>query len=197
MAVADVLFKQIPYTGVCTEDLLLIYKLFIRSRAEYMAVLWHSSLNLHQEMKVENIQITSLKIILQESFVSYPAALEMTGLSELSLRRKNRCLTFAKRCCKNSISSEMFPLNPEHQHDVRNSEKYIVNFAHTESYKNSAVPYCQRLLNQDYQEQEEKQKARVEAEKKRAKQEEKEKSRTKKEGERERREEERRRGGGQ
>ena len=109
----------------------------------------------------------------------------MTGLSELFLRRKICCLTFAKRCQKNSISSGMFPLNPEHQHNVRNSEKCIVNFAHTKNYKNSAVPYCQRLLNQDHQEQEERQKASVEAQRLRAKQEEKERFRTRKEEERE------------
>ena len=83
----------------------------------------------------------------------------------------------------------MFPQNPEHQHDVRNTEKFVVNFAHTENYKNSAVPYCQHLLNQDHQEQEERQKAKVEADRMRARQKEKEE-------ERERWGEERRRRGG-
>ena len=44
----------------------------------------------------------------------------------------------------------MFPLNTDSYPDLRNTEKYIVNFAHTENYLNSAVPYCQRLLNEDY-----------------------------------------------
>ena len=86
----------------------------------------------------------------------------------------------------------MSPLNPEHQHTVRHSKKFIVNFAHTENYKNSAVPYCQRLLNQDQQEQEDRQKASVEAQRVRVRQEEKERFRTRREEERERREEERR-----
>ena len=30
----------------------------------------------------------------------------------------------------------------------------MVNFAHTESYKKSAVPYCQNLLNADHRERE-------------------------------------------
>ena len=34
--------------------------------------------------------------------------------------------------------------------DLRNTEKYIVNFARTENYRNSAVPYFQRLLNADH-----------------------------------------------
>ena len=43
----------------------------------------------------------------------------------------------------------MFPLSHEHDQNVRNREKFKVNFAHTETYRQSAVPYCQRLLNQD------------------------------------------------
>ena len=31
--------------------------------------------------------------------------------------------------------------------DIRQSEKYVVNFARTENYRRSSVPYCQRLLN--------------------------------------------------
>ena len=43
----------------------------------------------------------------------------------------------------------MFPLSHEHDQNVRNREKFKVNFAHTETYRQSAVPYCQRLVNQD------------------------------------------------
>ena len=54
----------------------------------------------------------------------------------------------------------MFPINPEAQIELRHTEKFQVNFAHTENYKNSAVPYCQRLLNQDAADQREKEQAR-------------------------------------
>ena len=43
----------------------------------------------------------------------------------------------------------MFPLNQNNDQNVRSREKFEVNFAHTENYRNSAVPYCQRLLNAD------------------------------------------------
>jgi hypothetical protein len=144
------MLTKLRYIGVSTEDLLDIYRLFVRSRAEYMSVLWHSSLTIKESHKIENIQKTSLKVILQESYIDYLTALEMTGLSLLSVRRQVRCLTFAKRCLKNPDSITMFPVNPEYTHDLRNVEKYHVNFAHTENYKKSAVPYCQRLLNLDH-----------------------------------------------
>ena len=50
----------------------------------------------------------------------------------------------------NPQTKDMFPLNRHSSQDIRNTEKYLVNFAHTENYLNSAVPYCQRLLNEDY-----------------------------------------------
>ena len=42
---------------------------------------------------------------------------------------------------------QIFPLAPES--NIRHTEKYSVNFARTENYRNSAIPYCQRLLNEN------------------------------------------------
>ena len=90
------MLTKLKYVGVSTEDLIEIYTLFIRSRAEYVSVVWHSSLTQEQAQKIENIQKTNLKIILGEDYIDYPTALEWTGLKELFLRRQNRCLAFAK-----------------------------------------------------------------------------------------------------
>ena len=147
------MLSKLKYTGVSTKDLLEIYSLFIRSRAEYMSVVWHSSLTLIEDKKIENIQKTSLKIILGDNFVDYSGSLDQTGLKSLSDRRKSRCLSFAKRCLKNPHMQQMFPLAPES--NIRHTEKYSVNFARTENYRNSAIPYCQRLLNEDYRQEEE------------------------------------------
>ena len=155
------MLSKLKYTGVSTEDLLEIYRLFIRSKAEYMSALWHSGLTQEQTNKIENIQKSSLKIILQEMYIDYDIALEISGLSRLSLRRQTHCLTFAKRCLRNKQTAQMFPLNPDALYDLRNTDKFQVNFAHTENYKNSAVPYCQRLLNQDAADQKEKEQARA------------------------------------
>ena len=90
-----------------------------------------------------------MKIILGENYIDYFTALEWTGLKELFVRRQNRCLAFAKGSLKYPIGAEMFPPNQEHHLNPRTHEKYKVNFAHTESYRKSAVPHCQRLLNED------------------------------------------------
>ena len=134
------------YVGVSIEDLLDIYILFIRSVTEYCAVAFHSS------EKLEKIQKTSLKVILGESYVSYSAALEMCNLQTLYERREKRCLDFSLRCIKHERNSRLFPLNPiETNLEVRKREKFYVNFARTTTYKNSAIPYCQRKLNVHFQ----------------------------------------------
>ena len=144
------MLSKLKYVGVSTEDLIEIYTLFIRSRAEYLSVVWHSSLTAQQTNKIENIQRTSLKIILGDNYVDYPAALEMTALENLSLRRQRRCLAFSKNSLKYPVGQSLFPKNLDHGQNVRARETFVVNFAHTESYKKSAVPYCQQLLNDDH-----------------------------------------------
>ena len=65
-------------------------------------------------------------------------------------RREAIALKFAKNCLKNENFSKLFPLkNQNHGMKVRQPLKYQVNKANTERYKNSSIPYMQRLLNDD------------------------------------------------
>ena len=91
---------KLNYAGVSKEDLLEIYVLFIRSITEYCSVAFHSSLTVEQNNKLEQIQKVCLKIIIGEMYVSYSAALEMSGLKLSSERRKDRCLDFAEKCSR-------------------------------------------------------------------------------------------------
>ena len=137
------------YAGVSTEDLILIYKLHIRACLEYCGVAFHSSLSSQQAAALERCQAVCLRVILGECYISYEAAMEMTGTTKLSERRLKRCQAFAKKSLKHPLNARMFPLNTNNsmQHDIRNREKYAVNFAYTNIYKNSTIPFCQRLLN--------------------------------------------------
>ena len=91
-----------------------------------------------------------MKIILGDSYVDYSAAMKMCGLETLANRRKRRCLDFALKAVKHPRNKRMFPLNQvQSDYDIREREKYVVNFARTSAYQTSAIPYCQRLLN-DY-----------------------------------------------
>ena len=146
------MLTKLKYAGVSIEDLLDVYILFIRSIAEYCSVAFHSSLTIEQTNKIEQIQKICLKVILGEMYVSYSSALEMTNLTTLAERREKRCLDFALKCIKHPKNSKMFPpKNPkENEHFIRNREKFEVNFANSQAYQQSTIPYCQRLLNEFY-----------------------------------------------
>ena len=145
------LLTKLKYAGTSIEDLVHIYKMYIRSRLEYNSVVFHSSLTQKQSNTLDRCEAVCLKIILQDMFVSHSAACEMLGLTKLSLRRQSRSLSYAKKCVKHSQNKRMFPLNPNLNNtlDIRNREPYKVNFCRTEAYRNSTIPYCQRLLNID------------------------------------------------
>ena len=97
---------------------------------------------------IENIQKTCLKLILTDNYVSYEAALEMCDLKTLHTRRQTRCLKFAQKSLSHPQNSKLFPptdIDPGNIHTVRNRERFKVNKASTEQYRNSAVPFCRRL----------------------------------------------------
>ena len=122
------------------------------SRLEYCSVAFHSSLTKQQEASLERCQAVCLRVILQESYDSYKAALEKRGLTTLSSIRQARCLSFSLKTMKHEQNKQMFLLNPnlDKAVDIRNREHFKVNFAYTNSYKSSAVHFCRRLLNGHY-----------------------------------------------
>ena len=143
------LLTKLKYVGTSIEDLLDIYVLFIRSCAEYCCVAFNSSLTAEQSNCLETIQKVCLRVILGDNYVHYNAALEMTGLKTLYMRREERCLSFSLKCRKHPVHKKLFPVNssvhgnPDY---LREREPFKVNFAHTGTYQKSNIPYCQRLL---------------------------------------------------
>ena len=138
------ILRKLNAFEVAMEDLIMIYILFIRSRLEYSAVVWHSSITGGERIELERVQKVALRLILREEYDNYQHALEMSNLETLETRRKALCLKFAKKCSKSEHSQDLFPLNPNHHH-----EKYFVTFAKTDRLKDSAIPYMQRLLNSE------------------------------------------------
>ena len=141
------MLTKLKYIGVKVEDLIEIYVLFIRSVVEYCSIVFHSGLTIEQTNDLERIQKVCLKIILGDNFVNYSAALEMTGLDTLHIRREKRVLNFSLKCLKHPVHKNLFPLNEQNLLDNRHREVFKVHFAGTDSYRDSAIPYCQRKLN--------------------------------------------------
>ena len=122
------MLTKLKYVGVRIEDLIDIYILFIRSVVEYCSVAFHSSLTQEQASDIEQIQKTSLKVILGDSYMDYSAALEMCWLDTLYQRREKRCLNFALKCSKHPINGSLFPLNSKNDPAIlRKTDKFVVN----------------------------------------------------------------------
>ena len=150
------MLTKLKYVGVDTADLIHIYILYVRSLVEYCSVVWHSTLTKQQIDYIEIIQKLSLKIILGQEYQTYEFALECTGLQKHSQRRESRCLKFGLQSLLHPINNKMFPVNPqilENPHNTRNTEHFVVNKANSESYRKSAIPYIQRMLNNYVQKQ--------------------------------------------
>ena len=145
------MLTKLKYIGTSIEDLIDIYILYIRSIAEYCSVAYHSRLRASETNKLERIQKTCLKKILGEMYIDYESALEMCALDTLHTRRINRCLKFSLKCLKHTRNQKIFPFNTRiHGQGQTSKELYEVNWAKTEAYRMSAIPYCQRLLNEHH-----------------------------------------------
>lgn len=128
------------------EDIIHVYKLYVRSLLEQSCQIWHSSLTDQNIEDLERVQKSLLRII--EPELPYNQALEKTGLEHLTERRKNLCLKFAKKCVENPKTTHMFK-QTQNIGDRKRKEKFEVQFARTERLKQSSIPYMQRLLNED------------------------------------------------
>ena len=75
-------------------------------------------------------------------YINYPSALKMCGLQTLSARRQARCLSFALKSVKHYRNQRLFTLTEKSsEHYTRNKEVFHVNFARTEDYKRSTIPF--------------------------------------------------------
>ena len=143
------MLTKLKYVGVDTEELVHIHILYIRSLLEYCSVVWHSTLTGEQCHNMERFQKLCLKIILGTEYDNYDQALQCCGLERLEVRREQKCLNFGLKSLLHPVHSKMFPVNPQLDNcNTRNQEHFTVNWARTESYRTSAVPYIQRMLNE-------------------------------------------------
>ena len=142
------MLTKLKYAGTKSGDLIQIYKLFVRSTAEYACVAFHSNLGSKNSAAIEKIQSTSLRVIFPS--LTYKEAMAKAGLETMAERRHKRCLDFSLKAIKHPQMKSIFPINQHNLHNIRNHEKFKVNHAYNNFYRDSAVPFCQRLLNQHF-----------------------------------------------
>ena len=106
------------------------------------------------------LELTQDYLRLLETTLDHLGLLETTGFYHsdfcpfglLSWYQVDRCLKFSLKSIKHERNQKLFPLNRNlGSMNTRHSERFEVNFATTEAYRNSAIPFCQRLLNNHFQ----------------------------------------------
>ena len=145
-----IILQKLYSFNVPIEDLVTIYKLYVRSLVEQNVAVWNSSITVEECEDLERVQKVAIKIILKNRYTGYEDSLRILGLENLKSRRKAMCLAFARKCLKNEKMAALFPLNPNFNPNARHSEKYQVNFAYSNRHQKSAIPALQRLLNENF-----------------------------------------------
>ena len=136
--------------------LMHIFKSQVRSVLEYCSTVWHSSLTESDSKDIERIQKAAVKLMMGKNYEGYSNSLKFLNLDSLYERREKVALKFAKKSIKNENFSNFFPKKAGgHTMRTRYPDRFMVNKAHTERYRKSAVPYLQRLLNQDHKREKE------------------------------------------
>ena len=90
---------------------LCTYTTYIRPIAEYVSVVWHSSITAKQSALLERQQTRALPHIYGFG-LSTRAMLERSGLELLSVRRERACSVFAWKCVNNERFRGWFPRRP-------------------------------------------------------------------------------------
>ena len=84
-------------------------------------------------------------------YEDYSSSLEMTGLETLRSRRLKRFLYFSKKRVQHPWNMRLYPIHENNPiYNVRQKKVFKVKFARTTMYKNSTIPFCQRLLNKHF-----------------------------------------------
>ena len=144
------LLRKVAEFTTTVEDKRNIYVQYIRNILEQSCAVWHSSLTIENSEDLERVQKSAVRIILGSDYKGYDDARIKVNLDALEERREYICKNFAKKSIKseNVRSNEIFKEREKiHSMKTRNEECFEVNYAKTERYKKSAIPYMQKLLN--------------------------------------------------
>ena len=144
------LLRKVACFTTSMEEKKDIYILYRRSILEQSCVVWNSSLTAENCDDLERVQKAAVRIIIGKNYTNYENALMKADLEPLKTRRDELCKTFAEKCTisEHEPTKKMFPINKKkHSMKIRDSDKFKVNHANTLRLQQSAIPFMQRLLN--------------------------------------------------
>ena len=146
------LLRKVWSFGSTNEEMVQLWKTYCLSLLEQSCVVLDSGLTGENEQDLERCQKTFCKLVLQEKYISYNNALATLRLQTLKERRKILSLRFIERSLADGNLHDLFPKRKKkHNMTTRKNEKYRVQHAKTERFKNSPILAMQRALNKAIQ----------------------------------------------
>ena len=136
--------QRLKKIGASRENLVEMYKLFVRQALEFAAPLWSSNLTQQNKNKIERIQAQVSDLILGPNQLSYIERLRELNLCELESRRQKLSKTFCMKMIKDDRYKFLFP---QRQTSTRSKKKFIEPQCKTNRLKFSAIPSFIRMLN--------------------------------------------------
>ena len=140
------MLRRIRELGGSTQDMLDVYILKIRCLAEIACPAWNGSITVKHSNILERIQKSAMRIILGQNYKSYKNALKKLDLKSLAERRKDICLTFAKKASKSSKYQAWFKRT---KWKLRDNVQFLLPKTSTVRYKKSPLIYLTNLLNEN------------------------------------------------
>lgn len=133
--------------GATTQELVHMWVLMCRSVLEQSCTLWHTSLTLENIEDLERTQKTFAKLVLRNNYKTYDEALVKLNLLSLPERRKRLCKNFAESGVRQNTLSDLIKKNKK-KSQIRNPEKFKVDFAYTERFRRSSIIQMLSMLNE-------------------------------------------------
>ena len=143
------MLKLLKKFGFSDEELVTVYKGYVRPLLEYADVAWHSSITDHQSHVLEQLQRRACRIILGHRYSTYVEAAKACDLESLADRREDHCRTFAKGLSKSERTKDLLPPSrlEVHGRNLRSAHKLSQLRCRTSRFQNSPIPHYISLLN--------------------------------------------------
>ena len=119
------MLRMLKRFGFKKDELITVYKGYIRPLLEYADVVWNSSLTLKQTKTIEQVQPRACRIVLGHNFLSYTKAISDCEIESLATRREDHCLKFAEGLAGIERTKDLLPPTrlESHSRNLRNAHK--------------------------------------------------------------------------
>ena len=117
-----------------------------RSILEYCAPVWSGGLTMRDSNKIENIQKSFLKILIQGQYDSYTETCEKFKIEKLYERRKKLCFRFGMK--ELAKTESLFQKCSKKSQRIFNKNVVTVPKSRTVRRSKSSIPYISRMINE-------------------------------------------------